>query len=78
MEDQENINICMLDLPTTIRSYVILNRDDTYTVVINARLNRETQLKAYAHELLHIQRGDHRRSCSVDLIELHVHGTDPM
>lgn len=69
----ENIFVRYYDLPCSIHSYVVSNSDDTYTVIINARLSRDTQLKAYQHECEHITNGDYERRCSADIIEIIAH-----
>ena len=69
----DNIQTLCLDLPTTIQSYVVSNRDGSYTVVLNARLCREQLLSAYSHEIAHLCHGDYEKTCSADLIEVHAH-----
>ncbi len=61
------------NMPTTIRSFVVSNNDMTFTIMLNARISSEQQLKAYKHELRHIQNGDYDKLCSADLIELNAH-----
>ena len=69
----DNIFIRYYDMPCTIHSYVMLNRDDTYTVIINSRLSIDMQEQAMEHEMEHIQNGDYDRNCSLNLIEIHAH-----
>ena len=69
----DNIQTLCLDLPTTIQSYVVSNRDGSYTVVLNARLCREQLLSAYVHAINHLFNGDYDKTCSADLIEIHAH-----
>ena len=59
-------------LPGRIRSYVV-RKDDYLTIVVNENLNVEARLKAYKHELDHINRGDFEKKCSSDLIEVYAH-----
>lgn len=47
--------------------------DDTYIIYINKSLNHEQNLRTYAHELMHIRRGDYEKKCSADLIEFFAH-----
>ena len=61
------------NMPTTIHSFVISNNDMSFTIMINARISSEQQLRAYKHELNHIKNGDYDKSCSADLIELYAH-----
>lgn len=70
----EDITTTIVDLPTTIRSYVIA-LDSVFCIVINAKLSYEAQLKAYQHELNHIINGDFDKKGDVGLIEINAHGT---
>ena len=67
------VNTIFADMPGTIPAYSISNPDMSYTIVINARLNRERQLKAYHHEMLHIENGDYDRKTKIDIIECYAH-----
>lgn len=69
----DDINTIYSDMPAAIRSYVIYNRDMSYTIVLNSRLSHEQNLRSYAHELAHIKNGDYDRKCSVDMIEITAH-----
>lgn len=71
---EEGIFTYYVDMPTTIRSFVVYNNDMSFTIMINAKIGRDQQLKAYRHELEHIRNGDYDKKCSVDLIELTAHG----
>lgn len=73
MINLENINVYLIDLPTTIKSYVVANADQSYTIVLNSNLNYEQNMKSYAHEVDHINNGDYDKKCSVDIIEIHAH-----
>lgn len=44
--------IILLDMPTN--EAVTVNEDGSYTIFINARLNREQQIKSYYHAMNHI------------------------
>ena len=71
---KENVNVILQDLPTTVRGFCIESPDGYHTIVLNARLNREQNVKSYEHELEHIRRDDFHASESVDQIELRAHG----
>ena len=71
---EETIFTYYVDLPTTIRSFVVSNNDTNFTIILNAKLGREQQLKAYLHEMDHIRNGDYDKKCSVNLIETAAHG----
>ena len=62
----------LIDLPTSIRGLTKQNPDGSYTILINARMNDETQRKAYAHEVRHIEFEDFN-SCEADEIERKRH-----
>lgn len=69
----DNVFVRYMELPTTIRSFVVANKDMTYTVILNSKLSREQNLLSYQHELDHILKGDYEKKCSVDLIEINAH-----
>lgn len=69
----DDINVKFLQLPTTVRAYVVSNSDMTYTIVLNSALSREQNIISYAHELDHIRNGDYEKKCSADLIEFYAH-----
>ncbi len=69
----EDVFVRYMELPSTIRSFVVANKDMTYTVILNCKLSHEQNLISYQHELDHILRGDYERKCSVDLIEINAH-----
>lgn len=71
-----NIFIHLKDLPHTIPAFSVSNPDGSYTIIINAHLSHEGRMKAYKHELSHIQNNDHDKQCAVDEIELTVHNSD--
>lgn len=45
------------------------NDDGTYSVYINANLDRERQMEAYRHELKHIANGDFYNGKPIEEIE---------
>ena len=51
---------------------VIKNNDDSYTILLNARLSYERQLECYRHALLHIINEDFEKDIS-DEIEYIAH-----
>lgn len=52
------INVCLLQLPVSIKGFVRQNEDGTYTIVLNSRLSYEQNVKTYKHELSHILNSD--------------------
>lgn len=69
----ENINIIIEDMPTTIKAYSVLNSDQTYTIILNARLNQNQQRLSCYHEYKHIINGDYDKKTDVDFIEYDRH-----
>ncbi len=55
---------------------VVSNEDGSYTILINAKLSRDGQLKAYQHALSHITDGDFEKTDIQD-IELRAHDLEP-
>ena len=52
------INAWLINMPTKVKGFTSKNEDDSYSVFINSRLTYEQRLKAYAHEIKHIENGD--------------------
>lgn len=52
---------------------VVQNEDGSYTILINAKLSQDGQIKAYQHALNHINNEDFEKS-DIQNIELHAHG----
>ncbi len=73
---KENIFTHYVDMPTTIRSFVVCNADMSFTIIINSKIGRFQQLSAYQHELSHIRNGDYNKNGSVDIIELYAHSIE--
>ena len=70
----EDIFVNYTEMPTTVRSFVIVNSDSTYTIILNSKLSHEQNIISYWHEIDHIRNGDYEKKCSVDLIEITAHG----
>lgn len=70
------MNVFIIDLPTTIYSFVRQNPDGTYTIVLNARLSQEDRARHYEHELRHIREGDFEKDLTADEIEAQAHKED--
>lgn len=51
---------------------VVKNKDDSYTIFLNARLSCERQLSAYWHAINHIKNGDFEKT-NADTIEKNAH-----
>ena len=62
-----------MDMPNELKGHVNANKDGSYTIFINAKLNIEEQQKTYLHEIGHIHNGDFEKF-DVDEIEGKAHG----
>ena len=67
-----DINTRLIDMDVLIGEQVIKNVDDSYTILLNARLSHERQLECYLHAINHIQSNDFEKSNS-NIIELEAH-----
>lgn len=67
------IHSVLATLPNTIKAYVVVNDDMSYTIVLNDALSHEQNQLSYIHEYSHIMNGDYNKNCSVDLIEINAH-----
>ena len=69
----------LADMPTTVKSFVRANPDNSFTIVINSRLSYESRIIRYDHEIRHIKNGDydHDRDESVQTVEARAHAGIP-
>ena len=67
------VNVFLVDFPNSGREMVIPNEDDSYTILINAKLSYESQIKAYEHAMQHILNDDFSKN-NVQEIEFIAHG----
>lgn len=67
-----DVNTFLVNFPTPGNEMVVENEDGSYTILINAKLSQDGQLKAYQHALNHINNGDFEKS-DIQSIELHAH-----
>lgn len=67
-----NVNTRIIDMDVLIPEQVVKNKDDSYTILLNARLSHEQQLKAYSHAMKHI-RGDDFNKENTSEIEFDAH-----
>lgn len=68
-----DINTRLIDMDVLVGEQVIKNNDDSYTILLNARLSHERQLECYKHALLHINNDDFEND-NADEIEFKTHG----
>jgi Zn-dependent peptidase ImmA (M78 family) len=53
-EKMDNVFVRLDSMPAKIKGYVVLDENGDYNVFINKDLNYEQQMKALAHEIVHI------------------------
>ena len=56
-----DVNVVLLDFPAPGNEMVFENEDDSFTIMINARLSYDEQLKAYRHAKRHIENDDFQK-----------------
>ena len=72
-----DVNVIVMDFPNKRgHEMVVPNEDGSYTIFINAGLNRESQLKAYEHAMKHIENDDFQKT-DVQEIEYIAHTSLP-
>ena len=70
------INVELLQLPCKVKALSLKNEDDSYTIVLNSRLNAEQQRESFRHEIGHIRNDDFDTGGSqggIDKIEYFAH-----
>lgn len=65
--------VIMLDLPTTVKGYVLQTFDGYSTIVLNSRLNIWQNRASFLHEMEHIIRDDFHSMESATAIEARAH-----
>ena len=70
-----DVNIFLVNFPAPGNEMVVQNEDGTYTILINAKLSQDGQLKAYQHALSHITNEDFEKS-DIQNIEFQAHGLE--
>ena len=56
--NNEEIRTVLQDLPVSVGGFVFHDDDGQPVVVLNSRLSAERRMKAYRHEVEHIENGD--------------------
>lgn len=69
---KHEINVVVLDMPTSIKAYTVSNSDGSYTIVLNGRHSAEQRKLSYLHEMSHITNLDFEKN-NADFIELLSH-----
>lgn len=57
-----DVNVIIMDNPFGIKGSVHKNSDESYTIIIDAHLNREQQVEVYEHEMKHILSDDFEKT----------------
>lgn len=58
MERAEYVRVQLMDFPHSIRGFTVMVDPDTFIIFINARLSHDAQIRAYDHEIQHIDSKD--------------------
>lgn len=72
----ENINVQLINMDTKIPEQLIKNDDDSYTILLNARLSQESRMKSYYHALKHINASDFEKMTCRKLKKQHMTNID--
>ena len=67
-----DVNTQLIDMDLLVSEQVVKNKDDSYTIFLNARHSHERQLEAYKHAMEHIAKADFEKE-DADAIEFHAH-----
>lgn len=70
-----DVNIFLVNFPSPGKEMVVPNEDGSYTILINAKLSQEGQLRAYQHAMSHIQNEDFEKS-DIQSIEFKAHNLE--
>lgn len=54
----EIVQVIIIDMEGPVKGLTVRNNDDSYTILINARLSDVMQREVYDHEIAHIDNGD--------------------
>lgn len=65
----EYVGVHFIDMPCSIPGITVKVDADTYCILINARLSHDAQIRAYDHEIRHIDKGDFDHMYTVDQLE---------
>ena len=70
-----DVNTCLIDMDVLFSEQVVKNSDDSYTILLNARLSHERQQESYKHAMQHILNGDFEKE-DVQHIEMDAHNME--
>ena len=63
----------LIPMPYGIKGFIKADEDGYETIVLNSKLNLETNRETFLHELKHSTHGDLSNECCVDEIEILRH-----
>lgn len=66
------VNVQIINMDVQVAEHVVMNSDDSATILLNARLTHERQHKAYLHAMEHLKENDFEKH-DVDEIEFDAH-----
>lgn len=72
MTKEQDVNVILTNFPAPGNEMVVPNEDGTFTILINAKLSYDGQLKAYQHAINHICNNDFNKE-DVQKIEYQAH-----
>lgn len=67
------MRVVLIPLPYSVKGFIKADEDGYETIVLNSKLNLETNRATFIHEIKHSTHGDLSRECCVDDIELLRH-----
>lgn len=67
-----DVNTILINMDVLISEQVIKNKDDSYTILLNARLSHERHLESYKHAMKHILEEDFEKQ-DTSKIEFDAH-----
>lgn len=72
MRSYEHVQVHIVDwLPITVKGFTVMTSDneDFYCIILNGKLGRSALMKAYDHEIEHIDKQDFSSMYTADQIE---------
>lgn len=66
------MRVYVIPMPPRIKSFVC-DRDGFITICVNECLSREAKIKAYEHELWHLEHDDLHSDLPTGLLEIRAH-----
>ena len=67
------MRVVLIPLPYSVKGFIKADEDGYETIVLNSKLNLETNRETFIHEIKHSTHSDLSRECCVDDIELLRH-----